>query len=265
MFDSKAVERLLEELPFKPAIVFKRKADSTNSLAKKLVHEGAEHGTIVVAAEQTKGRGRHDRHWYSPPKGLYATVILKPHFEISSLGVLSLLAGCAIADAIEHTGGIPVKLKWPNDVMIGNLKVAGILSEVVTGEADRQGVIIGFGINQNTEPSDYPPEGRDSLTTVLTETGQETPLEELLAWAVVGILRRLESIEAASSFEEVLEEWRSRSSTLKTRVIVEDGVKIVEGVAKNIDQDGSLIIETSSGILEKVSTGDVTHLRSLSD
>ncbi|UCE09380.1 MAG: biotin--[acetyl-CoA-carboxylase] ligase [Candidatus Thorarchaeota archaeon] len=265
MFDSKAVERLLEELPFKPAVIFKKRVDSTNATAKQMLQEGADHGTIIVAAEQTKGRGRYDRIWYSPPKGLYMTVILKPHLDFRSLGALSLLAGCAVADAIENTCGTPVKLKWPNDVLMDNQKVAGILSEAVIGDVENGGVVIGIGINQNTEISDYPPELREHLTTILTETGQETSNEELVALAVIGLLKRVESVEASGSFEGVIDEWRSRSSTLKTRVIVEDGVNVIEGVAKNVDQEGSLIIETSSGILEKVSIGDVTHLRLPSD
>ncbi|MHA1961582.1 MAG: biotin--[acetyl-CoA-carboxylase] ligase [Candidatus Thorarchaeota archaeon] len=261
MVDSKTLDRLFEDLSLKPTIVVKEKVDSTNSLARELLEDGAEHGTIVVATEQTRGRGRHGRPWISPPGGLYASLILKPNLTPDTLPSLSLLVGCAIATAIKNVSGICATLKWPNDVLVEDLKVAGILIEIVDIEQTHLGVIIGFGINQNTLTSDFPDEERNSLTTIRAETGHETSLEELLSFIVVGIMKRLRLVQVNDSFDEAFNEWRSLTSTLGKRVIVEDGNRTIEGVARNIDQNGSLIIETASGILETVSVGDVIHAR----
>ena len=233
---------------------------STNTEAKNLIIQGETEGLIVIAKSQTTGRGRKDRPWLSPKGGLYFSIILKPRLGAENAPLLGLLGACAVSRSLNELGIRRVGLKWPNDVLIGHSKIAGILSEAVYIGGDLAGIVIGIGVNQNCPVSDMPPGLQWPTTSVIDEIGEETSIEALLCSIVNEIDSLLQVVERDSSFAAVLNEWREVSSTLGVRVRVHEDGKTTDGVAKDIGSNGSLIVETEDGLVN-VLLGDVSHLR----
>ena len=230
---------------------------STMDEAFRLGMEGAPEGTIVCAEAQSKGRGRLGRVWSSPKgKGIYFSLILRPRLPPGQLAQLTLTAAVALAEALHHIAGIELSIKWPNDILAGNKKLAGILTEL-RAETDRvQFVVVGLGINVNT-PASQLVDGAASLRTAAGRTfNRVAVLQEVLrsfeAWyAVLGQGR----------FDRVIEAWKARSSTLKRRVRVTDPAGMVEGMAVDLDVDGGLLVRLDSGTIVKKTAGDVTAVR----
>jgi BirA family biotin operon repressor/biotin-[acetyl-CoA-carboxylase] ligase len=233
---------------------------STNTEAKELFIQGEKEGLIVTAKSQTAGRGRKDRPWLSPIGGLYFSLILNPRLGTGNAPLLGLLSACAVARGLSKLGVENVRLKWPNDVLIGQSKIAGILSEAVTIGDESVGIIIGIGVNQNCQVSDMPPGLQWPTTSVFDELGKETSIESLLCFIVNEIDALLQIVERDFSFAAVLNEWREVSSTLGVRVRIHEEGKITDGIAKDIGEDGALIVETDKGLVN-VMFGDVSHLR----
>lgn len=233
---------------------------STNTEAKELFNKGETEGLVVTARTQTAGRGRKDRSWLSPIGGLYFSIILDPRLGTENAPLLGLLSSCAVARSLSTLGVENVRLKWPNDVLIGESKIAGILSEAVFIDDETAGIIVGIGVNQNCPVSDMPPGLEWPTTSVFDELGKETSIESLLCSIVNEIDALLQVVENDSSFTAVLNEWRKASSTLGERVRIHEEGKTTDGVAKDIGEDGALIVETSDGLVN-VLLGDVSHLR----
>ncbi len=233
---------------------------STNIEAKDLFLQGEKEGFIVAAKRQTAGRGRKDRTWISPEGGLYFSIILQPRLGSENAPLLGLLSACAVARSLTDVGVENVCLKWPNDVLIGERKIAGILSEAVFLDDENTGIIIGIGVNQNCPVSKMPQGLEWPTTSVIDELGKETSNESLLCSVVNEIDTRLQTVERDSSFNTVLDEWREVSSTLGVRVRIHEEGKTTDGIAKDIGEDGALIVETEDGLVN-VLLGDVSHLR----
>ena len=214
----------------------------------------------MVAKSQTAGRGRKDRSWLSPVGGLYFSLLLNPRPTIESAPLMGLLGACAVARSLTTLGVKNVKLKWPNDVQIEDSKISGILSEAVTLGDDSLGIIMGIGVNQNCPVSDMPPGLEWPTTSVVDELGKETSIESLLCSIVNEIDARLQTVGRDSSFKAILDEWRKISATLGAKIRVHEEGKVTEGVAKDIGEDGALIVETDDGEVN-VLLGDVSHLR----
>lgn len=236
--------------------------DSTNMEAKKLYMKGEIEGLIVIAKRQTSGYGRKGRAWLSPIGGLYFSIILKPRLGIENAPLLGLLSGCAVARSLVSIGIEDVKLKWPNDVMIGERKIAGILSEFVSINETSSGIIVGIGVNQNCPISKMPPGLQWPTTSIIDEIGIETSVQALLCSIINEIDALLQTVEIESSFDAILDEWRKHSSTLGTNVRIHEEGMTIDGIAKDITKDGALIVKTKEG-LRHVVEGDVSHLRTL--
>ncbi len=166
---------------------------STNDAARELVRAGAAHGTVVVAEEQSRGRGTKGRPWHSPRgRGLYASFLLRwdaAGGPGESFPLLPLAAGLAAADAILETAGVEARLKWPNDLVHGRRKLGGILTEGVFRPGAPGHAVVGIGLNVNHEEADFPADLRTAATSVRLITGRAADIEDLLA----GLCRRLES------------------------------------------------------------------------
>jgi BirA family biotin operon repressor/biotin-[acetyl-CoA-carboxylase] ligase len=260
MLDQDEILRCAETKILAPRLIVLNEVGSTNAVAKQHVLEGEGEGLVVVADKQTRGQGRHDRVWVSPKGSLYLSIVLKPRINESLSPLLGLLMGCASATAIMKLGVIPVRLKWPNDILVGQRKIGGILSELVTQGEQVKGVVLGVGINQNVGREDFPPEVRNSMTTIYEEICSNTSREHLASRIVGEIDRRLIAIQAAQSFTPMLIEYVDLCDTLGKRVRVEQDSGAIEGVAEGIDETGSLIVNTGTG-REIVTLGDVIHLK----
>ena len=222
--------------------------------------EGTDEGLLIIAESQRMGRGRKDRHWYSPLGGLYFSLVLKPRLGIINAPLMGLLASCATAQGLRAIGTQHTYVKWPNDILLDFDKVAGILSEIVTLNQDRHLVIIGIGINQNSTASDFPEDFFYSTTTVRDHLGRLTSREELLCHIINSFDNLLRIVVSENSFKAIIQTWKALSSTLGNRVRITEGSEIFTGTAVDILDDGSLLVKTDEG--EKiVTTGDVRHLR----
>ncbi|SNZ04562.1 BirA family transcriptional regulator, biotin operon repressor / biotin-[acetyl-CoA-carboxylase] ligase [Natronoarchaeum philippinense] len=243
-FGGPAVEYGLDA-PFD--VEYHESVPSTNVVARELADDGAS-DVAVLADEQTGGKGRLDREWTSPSGGVWLSVVLRPDLPPARVPMLTLAAAVAATDAAREAG-VDAEIKWPNDVLVGDRKLVGILTEM-EGEADRVSwVIPGIGVNANI-PADELPEGAVSLQT---EVG---PVERRLF--VQRLLERLD--ELRSDPDAILDAWRERSATLGQEVRVETPEGIVEGVAKDVDLPGTLLVETDDGV-ERIHAGDCEHLR----
>jgi len=233
--------------------------DSTNTEAKNLFMQGEVEGLIVMARSQTAGRGRKNRLWLSPIGGLYFSILLKPRLGFENAPLLGLLSACAVARSLVALGIKNVRLKWPNDVLVEERKIAGILSEAVSIGDENVGVVVGIGVNQNCPVSDMPPGLQWPITSIIDEVGEETSIEALLCSIVNEIDALLKLVEYDSSFVKVLDEWRETSSTLGARVRIYENDTTIEGIAIDIGVDGALIVETESDVVN-VLLGDVSYL-----
>jgi BirA family biotin operon repressor/biotin-[acetyl-CoA-carboxylase] ligase len=231
-------------------LLYRTVTPSTMDLAAREAHEGAPHGTIVLAEEQTAGRGRRGRSFYSPAgKNLYFTLVLRCPLEVHRR--LPLIVPVAVSAAIQAE--LPsARIKWPNDIWIGDRKAAGML---IDAELTPDGAIAlpGIGINVNADPTAVP-ELSAIATSLARELGREVAREPLLAH----ICNELESLLQATA-GHVLQEYREHSSTLGRRVLVSPvGGAAFEGTAVGIEDDGSLAVERSDGAIELVTAADVS-------
>jgi BirA family biotin operon repressor/biotin-[acetyl-CoA-carboxylase] ligase len=233
--------------------------DSTNDVAKRFVEEGVCDGLVVLSDSQSAGRGRFDRGWESPRGGLYASLITRPVLSQATLPLMGMMLGCSAASAVHSLSAIDVCLKWPNDIIVGEKKVGGILSEAVIEANQVVAVTLGIGINVNLQLEDYSENLRASITTVMKETGEGSSLEDLAALLLNEVYARIRKVETRQTFESVLSEYKSVCNTLGRTVRVEQIDRTFEGTALDIDDYGALIVDTQEGEVI-VSTGDVLHL-----
>jgi BirA family biotin operon repressor/biotin-[acetyl-CoA-carboxylase] ligase len=228
------------------------RTESTN--ADLLASDGP-HGTVRAAEYQTAGRGRLDRSWVSPPRaGLTFSVLLRPDRPTATWGWLPLLAGVALAEAVQDATGVPAALKWPNDLIAGpdERKLAGILAQ-----ASGPAVVVGIGLNVSTTPAELPVEAATSLALLGAAEVDRTAL-------LAGVLGRIDSWYRRwnTADDELAAAYRARCATLGRPVRVARADRgSVEGVAEDVDELGRLRLRTSGGGRETVAAGDVIHLR----
>jgi BirA family biotin operon repressor/biotin-[acetyl-CoA-carboxylase] ligase len=223
-------------------------AESTNDLARLLAAGGVPEGTVVVAAQQTHGRGRLGRTWASPPGGLWCSVIVRPDGD-AEWGLLSLAAAVAVAEAVERAAGAPAAIRWPNDVLIGGAKVAGILIETAPGAA-----ILGIGLNANIDPAALG-DLRTPATSLSAMLGHPVPLDALRD-LVLECLATWYAAWAASD-PAVSAAWSARDATRGMPVVVQGPDGTVRGVAEGVDGDGALLVRTAGGDVRRVLAGDL--------
>jgi BirA family biotin operon repressor/biotin-[acetyl-CoA-carboxylase] ligase len=239
---------------FGASIVAMDCVDSTQNHLRGLALSGAPEGTVVVALEQASGKGRMGRSWSSPRGGLWFSLLLRPSLQPRDLPKLTLLFGVAIAEAVEDLR-VKVCLKWPNDLLVGGKKVCGILMET-SGEPDRvEYVLVGVGINANFSIMSLPEEVRSKSTTLSEALGKNVDRCGLIA-RILELSEGLYSEAQGEGFDNILNAWRSRSCTTGRDVTVISFGNILKGTAVDIDEDGSLLLETESGRV-RVYSGDV--------
>lgn len=230
---------------------------STMNAAVEAGIAGEPEGTIVIAEGQTKGRGRLGREWASPKhKGIYMSLILRPKLMPQETPCLTLLAGVAVCEAIKEFCGIDASIKWPNDIMIGEKKLGGILTEL-NAETDMvRFIVIGMGINVNSDRAHLPPHA-----TSLKEEKKEAVSRVVLLRSILKHFEVNYSEFKKHGFRAIIEKWRALSCTLGCRVKVTCQKEHLEGEAVDIDIDGGLMVRKDSGFIEKIVAGDVVKVR----
>ncbi|MGD9725148.1 MAG: biotin--[acetyl-CoA-carboxylase] ligase [Nitrospiraceae bacterium] len=270
-YDIAAIQAGLRTAAFGRTIHYYASVDSTNNVAVALAQDGAPHGTVVLADAQSAGRGRRGRHWHSPPaQHLYCSIILRGCPEQTEyLTIVPLASALAVADAMFDAAAVQGRLKWPNDVLIGEKKVAGILCESVGGQPMTI-VVVGIGMNINGRPDDFPQDFRNTAATLSGERGSPVDRTGLVS----ALLNRLEeriALISARTLADLLDAYRTRCSTLGlvVRAMVGDN-NAIEGTAEAVGMDGSLHIRrgtpAGSGRSDEiviVHSADIVHLRKM--
>lgn len=256
----------LDELQGTPAggvightIRFLPAAVSTNTVAMEMADQGAAEGTVVLAEQQSGGKGRLGRSWISPPGNLYLSVVLRPPIPTHKAPLLTLLGAAALCAAVRRHLRLPAGIKWPNDILLNGRKVAGILTEM-SAEPDRvRHVVLGIGVNANMDLSLLPPDIRDASTTLAAAFGRKIDRTALLKQLFAELAERYRRFLRDPA--AVLTDWRDLNVTLGNEVRVQAPDGSFAGRAENIDDDGRLIIRLPQGSSRAVASGDVTLLK----
>jgi BirA family biotin operon repressor/biotin-[acetyl-CoA-carboxylase] ligase len=253
------VEPLLKTKWMGKTIHYFRSLDSTNSKAYQLALNGAEEGEVVISESQEKGRGRLGRQWFSPPfLNLYLSVILRPKISPHQASLNTLMAAVATAEAIQKFSGLRPLIKWPNDILLRDRKVAGLLNEIHS-ETDRiHFVILGIGVNLNMDEKMFSKEICTVATSLKIEMGQTVSRKIFLQF----FLQEMEKwystfLEEGSAV--ILKAWRDRAHIKGRQVKVTSFGETVTGIAIDVDSDGALILETEDGKQKRVVAGDIEY------
>jgi len=258
---------------------------STNSVAARLADAGAIEGATVVAEAQTSGRGRMGRSWFSPPgAGLYVSVVLRPrppkaevpvepdgppklpakaeggHYVPDPAALLTIAAGVALAEGIQASTGLPAEIKWPNDLLVGKRKLAGILAEAAAQGGALAFVILGFGVN--LRPAAYPLELASRVTSIEAELGRPADRAMILAEILSALASRYADLQQGR-FDAILSAWRARAPTLRGALVEwETPHGLQRGRAEDIDATGALLVRPlgatgGDGRIERLIAGEV--------
>ena len=232
-------------------VIYRPVLASTMQAGSLEARKGALEGTVVVAGRQTAGKGRMKRLWFSPPGSIALSIILRPSF--ADLKSLVMLASLAVVYTIKKVSGLDSQIKWPNDVLIGNKKVCGILIENAWQKQDIDYVILGIGMNADFKASDFP-EIKASATSLSDELGKPVSRLSLIRQLLVEVDR----LYLSSNREFIFEEWRKRLVTLGREIQVRTGDAVHHGIARSVETDGSLILQEPDGNLVSIVAGDAT-------
>lgn len=239
-------------------IEYHQQIGSTNERARELARAGAPEGTLIVAEEQTAGRGRRGRGWTSPfAEGIFASLILRPLMSPFEAPKLTLLAAVAICHAIRTVCGLEAVLKWPNDVQVEGKKVCGILVEMGAEMDSVNYVVIGSGINANVRMESFPPDVQATAGSLNQFTGHHVDRVALLA-EYLHVLERLYQLGMKDQFQTLIDEVRKLSITIGKWVDVHTTEGVWEGEAVAIDESGALVVVDADGQEHHLHSGEVT-------
>jgi BirA family biotin operon repressor/biotin-[acetyl-CoA-carboxylase] ligase len=231
---------------------------STNDVAERLGRDGVKEGVVIFAESQSKGRGRLGRAWVSTQgKGLWFSVLLRPPLTPQAATQLTIASATALARALRTAAAIGCEIKWPNDILVNERKVCGILTEM-SAELDKVNyLVLGIGVNVNFEESDFPVELRRTATSLAIEADRKFKRAEVAA----NILRELDrdySRVCSGKFAQVADEWEDQCTTIGRQVEIASGKRTILGRAESLDAEGALLVRTQHGHLERIIGGDVT-------
>lgn len=258
--DCEMIEKGLRTRRLGKKIHYLSEVDSTNLYARKLAEEGEAEGQIVIAESQSRGKGRMGRNWISPANlNLYLSAVLRPKIPPLHAPQITLMSAVALAETVQGFGPFSPEIKWPNDILVGGKKVAGVLTES-SCTADRLlFVILGIGVNVNFPPEEMPESIRRSATSLIALAGK--PIDRTaFALQLIQNLDRCYGDLEDKGFPFIAERWRSFFRLGGRRVRVEMVDQIILGKAMGIDGDGALIVEDETGTRRRIVAGDVILL-----
>ncbi|MFT4413067.1 biotin--[acetyl-CoA-carboxylase] ligase [Fredinandcohnia humi] len=238
-------------------VYFEETVTSTQKIAHRLAYEGAVEGTVVVAEEQTSGRGRLDRSWYSPKHtGIWMSIILRPSIPPSRAPQLTLLTAVAVVQAIQEVTGLEPDIKWPNDILLQQKKVVGILTELQAETERINSVIIGIGINVNQERIHFPEELSSIATSLRLEKGEPVDRAKLIQCILLKI-EKLYKEYMQHGFKIVKLLWESYSTSIGKHIVARTLTGSIEGKAIGITDEGVLLIEDLTGKIHQIYSADI--------
>ena len=241
-------------------IVFLPQTDSTNLQARLLAEQGAVDGTVIIADQQSSGKGRMGRYWISP-KGvnLYLSIVLRPDIQLRHATQMTFLTAVAVAETIESCGSFAPQLKWPNDVLINGQKVAGLLNELNAETEQIHYMILGVGVNLNMTADQFPADLRTPATSLLLAGGKQISRLEF-ARTLLQKTDQHYTRYLAEGFAPILAAWENRCNMIGKQVEVDYQHSRLIGVVKGVDEAGALLLTLQNGSEERVVAGDVKLL-----
>lgn len=238
-------------------VYFAEEVDSTNTWGKRLAEEGAPHGTLIVADEQTQGRGRRGRSWKSP-KGtnISMTLILRPDLEPSRASMLTIVMGLSVAQGLKELLELPIEIKWPNDAVLNGHKLCGILTEMSAQIDYINYVVVGTGINVNLP--EIPEDLKEIATSLLIETGHTVNRAEVIGAVMQAFARNYESFIETGDLSGLRDAYNEILANRDRQVRVLDPKDPYEGVALGINPRGELLVRKEDGSVSEVYAGEVS-------
>jgi BirA family transcriptional regulator, biotin operon repressor / biotin---[acetyl-CoA-carboxylase] ligase len=237
--------------------------DSTNVHARTIADDGAPEGTLVVAEAQLRGKGRRGTTWHSPAgQGIYATVVLRPRVPPSAAPQLVLMTAVAAAEALLTHADVPLTVKWPNDILAGGKKIAGILADMRLDRDRIDYIIIGLGLNVNTPAEGLPPEIEGIATSLCAVTGRIFSRAELLR-TYLEKLERYYGLFQQGRFEPIRTRWLDLARIIGKRVTIAGVGQTYDGEVVDVDRDGFLILKSPDGSIQRILAGDVSLVGNL--
>jgi BirA family biotin operon repressor/biotin-[acetyl-CoA-carboxylase] ligase len=221
-------------------------------IARKLARDGAPPLTVVVAEKQTLGRGRLHRDWHSETGGLYFTVVLRPNLTPMESSRVNYCVSLTLALTLQNLYGVRAAVKWPNDILVNDRKLAGMLSEMEAETDQINFVNVGIGLNVNNDPSDSAP----AAVTLKDILGFPVSRKNILTNFLDALEDRLKTLDST----DIINEWKAQTVTIGRYVKIETQWETAEGTAVDIDENGSLILQLQNGRLKTVVYGDCFHL-----
>lgn len=232
--------------------------DSTNLRAKQLAEGGAREGDVVVAEEQTAGRGRKGRSWFSAGhEGICISLILRPAMSPAEASRITLMTAVAVAETLLGFADLDVKIKWPNDILIRGKKIAGILTELTMEMDAVDYVVVGLGLNVNTPEEHFSEEVRSIATSLLIETGKNFS-RATVAGRFLELFEKYYEILKNEGFDTIMKRWKELSSIIGRDVVVDVIGRKYAGRVADIDSQGVLVIRDRDGQVHRIFSGDVT-------
>lgn len=244
-------------------IIHYHETDSTNTRALQCALEGCGEGTVITADSQSKGRGREDRVWHSPHgTGIYMSVILYPKISLKALPRITLVAAVAVAEALKSSSHIRVEIKWPNDLLLNNRKICGILTELCSLGDKKNAVIVGIGINVNTPADMFPGVIADIASSIFIETKEKFPRQEIIK-SVIEHFDRYYAIFMEGGFDGILSVWKAYSSIVGRKIHVKQQDTSVDGTVLDVNNDGALLLQDDNGVIQTIYSGEVSYINML--
>jgi len=252
-----SIRMALKDTSFGEQIYYYETVETTQKVANELANHGATEGTLVIADQQTGGRGRLARKWFSPQNtGVWMSLIIKPNIPIHQAPQLTLLTAVAVAKAIEEQISMAPYIKWPNDLLINNKKVTGILTEMQAEADSIHSIVIGIGINVNQEQADFPEELQQIASSLYIETGKKYAREEIIS----SFLRHFEDIYTIyqkEGFAIVKELWESYAISVGKKITATTVNEKIVGIALGITDQGVLLIKDDQGQIHSIYSADI--------
>lgn len=239
------------------SVYFFESVTSTQKVAKEYAMNGAKHGTLIVADEQTEGRGRMVRKWYSPKgTGIWASFILRPDIQIQHAPQLTLLSAVAVVQAIKKVTHITPEIKWPNDILISGRKVCGILTELQAEEDRIQSVILGIGINVNQDKNDFSAEIIKKATSLKIELGKTVNRSSLIQ-SLCYYIEQLLHLYISEGFTPIKSLWETYAVSIGKRISARTVKGTFNGVALGINNEGVLLLKQDNGEIVEIISADI--------
>jgi BirA family transcriptional regulator, biotin operon repressor / biotin---[acetyl-CoA-carboxylase] ligase len=257
-----ALQACLRTAVFGHRVFYYPTIGSTNDRALELATAGEPEGAVILAEEQTGGRGRRERTWHSPARmGIYVSMILRPLVPAMRAPLFTFTAAVAAAEALREVGGLQATIKWPNDVVVAGRKIAGILAEMRGSDPLIREMVLGVGVNVNQRREDFAPEVLDRATSMRVESGGLIDRAIVLGAFLEGFERRYSRLVGGHR-SELLREWESLSALPRGRAVVVEGPSgRSEGRMAGVDEEGALLLTQPDGRTVRVPFGEIVESR----